>query len=1045
MVHVPVGTRSAAAARRGLARSSASGARVPAGGRPRRRRTCASSRRSPCSAARSSLARAGGAAVRGQAARRARRLGDLGARARALYEFGHPVAPVFTDPLYPALQHPLLLPALEAIDFRFMGAFDGTAVHLQLLGLAVGFVGGAWTLLGGYDRPLLLAATLLALVCAPTFFNQLQTNYADMPLAMFVALGVAALATLAADRRARGCFPAAALFLAAGGADEERGRDLRARRRSSPRWRCRARGQRRPLLLAARRGRRSPTCRGGSGSQVEQVKIAEYSISNLFDPSYLADHADRVGPSVHELLRADLDGRELELPGAAGARSRSSARARLRRFRLALFGDRLARCSRSRRWSAIYWISTNPVASHLDELVRPHDRQPRARRRRCSCRCSCSTRTSRVRMLHAMIRGAFAAALTPLRLTAGRRSTRTPVAPYATLLADGGVDGMLACGTTGEGILLSAGRAPPRGRSCSSRPRAGRLAVAVHCGAQTTAETAALAAHAAEAGAAAVAVIGAAVLPARRRRRSRRTSPPRPPRARRCRSTSTSSRRGAATRCPSRSSSGCASARRTCAASRSPTSRGRRSSRTCSRGWTSSSAPSRSSRAGSRSGAAGAVSGLAAVYPEVVAALVREPTQERSRRGRAAACGARPIPVPGGREGRRGAARGADPTRRARAASHADPRRAGGARPAVILVAGAGAMGAGIAYRLARDGADVVLCDRGRSHRARRRARWAASGSSSRPRRRCGSRRRASRSSPSSGRRSSTRSATSSSRPPRRGSPRSRSVGSSRRASACRSSASIPRSSRGSRRGDVLGAVFCAQDGVADPPAVARELVRRAVALGVELREHTLAESLLDQADTARDRLRALVRRAGAARRRRAPDPAALPPAPGDRVARRRRRRCCRWSSRRRPASTSAAAATGSCSPCPTRSRAGPSRRPSTSPSSTTASPVSPTGSRRPRARDRRSLGGPLRHDARRPPDPRARRRRRLCRLRVLGARIHAVAGRRSGDRRGDPRRRLGARPGAVPPRPVRGASFRSVVRRRSCFSRRDGRVERVL
>ena len=34
-----------------------------------------------------------------------------GTRARALYDFGHPAAPVFTDPVYPALQHPLLLPA----------------------------------------------------------------------------------------------------------------------------------------------------------------------------------------------------------------------------------------------------------------------------------------------------------------------------------------------------------------------------------------------------------------------------------------------------------------------------------------------------------------------------------------------------------------------------------------------------------------------------------------------------------------------------------------------------------------------------------------------------------------------------------------------------------------------------------------------------------------------------------------------------------------------------------------------------------------------
>lgn len=48
----------------------------------------------------------------------------------------------------------------------------------------------------------------------------------------------------------------------------------------------------------------------------------------------------------------------------------------------------------------------------------------------------------------------------------------------------------------------------------------------------------------------------------------------------------------------------------------------------------------------------------------------------------------------------------------------------------------------------------------------------------------------------------------------------------------------------GLRTDDVLGAVFCATDGVADPPAVTRELVRRALKLGVEVREGTAAETL---------------------------------------------------------------------------------------------------------------------------------------------------------------------------------------------------------
>jgi sarcosine oxidase, subunit beta len=48
----------------------------------------------------------------------------------------------------------------------------------------------------------------------------------------------------------------------------------------------------------------------------------------------------------------------------------------------------------------------------------------------------------------------------------------------------------------------------------------------------------------------------------------------------------------------------------------------------------------------------------------------------------------------------------------------------------------------------------------------------------------------------------------------------------------------------GLRVDDVLGAVFCGDDGVADPPAVTRELVRRAAELGVEVREETPVEDV---------------------------------------------------------------------------------------------------------------------------------------------------------------------------------------------------------
>jgi dihydrodipicolinate synthase/N-acetylneuraminate lyase len=105
-----------------------------------------------------------------------------------------------------------------------------------------------------------------------------------------------------------------------------------------------------------------------------------------------------------------------------------------------------------------------------------------------------------------MLKGALAAAVTPLR-EGGEALDEAAFAPYVEYLAAGGLDGILALGTTGEGILL---RLEERWRAAELFVDAAGegLQVAVHCGAQTTADTVALAAHAAEIGADAVAVIG---------------------------------------------------------------------------------------------------------------------------------------------------------------------------------------------------------------------------------------------------------------------------------------------------------------------------------------------------------------------------------------------------------------------------------------------------------------------------------------------------------------------------------------------------------
>ena len=105
-----------------------------------------------------------------------------------------------------------------------------------------------------------------------------------------------------------------------------------------------------------------------------------------------------------------------------------------------------------------------------------------------------------------MLKGTLAAAVTPLR-DGGAALDDEAFGPYVEFLRAGGLDGILALGTTGEGILLSP-QERKRAAGLFIEAAGDGFDVAVHCGAQTTADTVTLAAYAAEEGADAVAVIG---------------------------------------------------------------------------------------------------------------------------------------------------------------------------------------------------------------------------------------------------------------------------------------------------------------------------------------------------------------------------------------------------------------------------------------------------------------------------------------------------------------------------------------------------------
>jgi dihydrodipicolinate synthase/N-acetylneuraminate lyase len=102
--------------------------------------------------------------------------------------------------------------------------------------------------------------------------------------------------------------------------------------------------------------------------------------------------------------------------------------------------------------------------------------------------------------------GALAASVTPLR-EHGTEVDDDAFGPLTDFFVREGLDGLLALGTAGEGILLTVAERR-RVADLFLQAADNRLQVAVHCGAQTTADTVALAAHAAEVGADAVVVIG---------------------------------------------------------------------------------------------------------------------------------------------------------------------------------------------------------------------------------------------------------------------------------------------------------------------------------------------------------------------------------------------------------------------------------------------------------------------------------------------------------------------------------------------------------
>jgi hypothetical protein len=111
-------------------------------------------------------------------------------KARAIVLLGGLDPHMFAAPGYRLLHldYPLLLPGLEAIDFRFMGALDTQVVHVQPALLMVGLLFCLPPLLRDRVPAALVWPAVLLLAVAPRVISQAGSALADVPVAVLFAL-----------------------------------------------------------------------------------------------------------------------------------------------------------------------------------------------------------------------------------------------------------------------------------------------------------------------------------------------------------------------------------------------------------------------------------------------------------------------------------------------------------------------------------------------------------------------------------------------------------------------------------------------------------------------------------------------------------------------------------------------------------------------------------------------------------------------------------------------------------------------------------------
>ena len=230
-------------------------------------------------------------------------------KGKLLLYYSHIPTAFFTSPVYAFMHqdYPLLLPLYEASWFRAIGSADTQSLHAWFWILFVAFLWATAYVASRVARPAIWAPLIGLLAVTPEIWTQLMAMYADIPMGLFLMVGVLALGVWIAGRRRRDLALSMILLAAAASTKNEGltaaaatlGAALVVTLVAPAPW-----VERRRALLSL-----------GVAITAFVAAIApwrlwlaahhitsEMPISRGLEPSFLAEHANRIQPTVNALF-----------------------------------------------------------------------------------------------------------------------------------------------------------------------------------------------------------------------------------------------------------------------------------------------------------------------------------------------------------------------------------------------------------------------------------------------------------------------------------------------------------------------------------------------------------------------------------------------------------------------------------------------------------------------------------------------------------------------------------------------------------------------